>query len=293
LTPEARYWLGFLMADGCVQDNGRISITLQVTDRAHLSQFQTFVGAARHAVGYDKRNNCYSFACTSQLLADRLRSLGIVARKSLICSAPETLASDRLFWLGEVDGDGSIGIDKTQNHPVLQLAGSDAIVEQFHQYLRRVFEWGVPRPSKKGNISVITAHGGKAVAIVRYLWEGHALGLPRKRRLAERIIDQFGNLPLPQDKVATSEYRGLHLFTSTGVNLKRPWQVKCGQKHIGYFETEESGAKAFNRAAVRHGEMKKVNDFRIAFGGVRHVSLLATPSLPPQPRVCRGPKRNP
>ena len=292
LTPAAKYWLGFLMADGCVQDSGRISATLQVRDRAHLSALKAFLGAPSHSVNYDKRNNSYYFACTSQRLAGRLRALGIVARKSLICVAADCLADDRFFWLGEIDGDGSLGIDSSVGHPVIQLAGSNTIVRQFHDYLKSIFAWRVPSPSQKGNISVITAHGGKAVAIIRHLWDGHTLGLPRKRRLAERIIEEFGDLPLPHDKVATSEYRGLHFFRSSGAKLKRPWQVRYGRKHIGYFDTEASGAKAFNRAAISHGEMRKVNDFRIAFAVVRCVSVLSTFEPPPPPRVSRVAKGN-
>jgi len=45
LTPEAAYWLGFLLADGSVSDAGLLTLRLAAVDREHVERFRAFVGA--------------------------------------------------------------------------------------------------------------------------------------------------------------------------------------------------------------------------------------------------------
>jgi hypothetical protein len=280
------------MADGSIGDNFRIILNLKASDVCHIQAFQAFCGASNHNIEVCHQGLTKRIAFSSRRLAERLASYGIVRRKSLIARAPDSLASDKLFWLGEIDGDGSLGIDISNAHPVIQLAGSDFIVKQFETYLKSVFDWRVPSPSKKGKISVITAHGAKAVAVIRHLWEGHAIGLPRKRELANEILRDYGDMPMPPDRIRTCSYRGVFLFKGAGHNLLKPWCVRYRKEYLGYCSTATEGALAFNARAVKRGEVKKVNDFRIVFGAVRHVSALGMFEAPPPPRVFRVAKGN-
>jgi|SRR3990172_1579687 len=54
LTPESAYWVGFLMADGCVSDkaNGAPAISLQLTasDVGHVRAFARFAGSGHPLV---------------------------------------------------------------------------------------------------------------------------------------------------------------------------------------------------------------------------------------------------
>jgi transposase-like protein len=48
LTPAAEYWLGVLMADGCVSvDRDRVVLSLKTSDRGHLELFKSFLGTTK------------------------------------------------------------------------------------------------------------------------------------------------------------------------------------------------------------------------------------------------------
>lgn len=82
ITPESSYWAGFIAADGCVDEKGRVRFYLQLSDHTHLQKFAEFVGSS-HKINIDqKRNRCsLEFVC-SQIVTDLLK-WNIVPRKSL------------------------------------------------------------------------------------------------------------------------------------------------------------------------------------------------------------------
>lgn len=46
--------------------------------------------------------------------------------------------------------------------------------------------------------------------------------------------------------------------------ISRPWQVRVGYKHIGYFATAEEAALAFNRVAkAERGEFARLNEVKV------------------------------
>lgn len=111
-TPEALYWLGFLLADGHFSDNNTISVTLSSIDTQHLNKFCSFIGHKPckpngKTVGVSTHDIRY---------AQQIRTkYGIVARKTY---NPPPLdiyytLSDDLFVslaIGFIDGDGSIAL---------------------------------------------------------------------------------------------------------------------------------------------------------------------------------------
>lgn len=38
LTPESAYWIGFLMADGCVHDESKVVLALKNSDKNHIEK---------------------------------------------------------------------------------------------------------------------------------------------------------------------------------------------------------------------------------------------------------------
>src|SRR5271157_639400 len=43
LSPEATYWIGFLMADGCVHDESRVTVGLARKDVGHLERLRSYL----------------------------------------------------------------------------------------------------------------------------------------------------------------------------------------------------------------------------------------------------------
>lgn len=61
-------------------------------------------------------------------------------------------------------------------------------------------------------------------------------------------------------KKTLSRYKGIYYYR----RRKRPWcaqiKVRGRNKHLGYFETEEEAALAYNRAALEHfGKFARLN----------------------------------
>ena len=118
-TTEKAYWLGFIAADGCVQDKpGKrmLSICLSTKDEKHLMKFQNAIGS-RHSIYRTHRQTPFGECRSSQLdlsskkLATDLQRWGIVPRKSKILRAPIIPSALNSHWVrGYFDGDGSVSL---------------------------------------------------------------------------------------------------------------------------------------------------------------------------------------
>ncbi|QHA92248.1 hypothetical protein [Bacillus sp. N1-1] len=112
---EKAYWLGFIMADGCIvnQKKAKESLSLQIAlaikDRSHLELFLMCIHS-NHPIRITKRNEAVISISNLKMCKD-LVSHGVYQRKSNIAQFPcQHIDSKfyRSFILGYFDGDGSI-----------------------------------------------------------------------------------------------------------------------------------------------------------------------------------------
>lgn len=116
-TEPKAYWLGFILADGCVlwsekTGNYGLQVVLQSGDIDHLRMLESDFGGSRYP-HINTRTNSAKLMWYSKYLARRLIDRGIPPRKSgvedlTIPQFPKSLA--RHFWRGLFDGDGSLTI---------------------------------------------------------------------------------------------------------------------------------------------------------------------------------------
>jgi hypothetical protein len=156
LTPEAAYWVGMLMADGCVsvkrspKESWNLSpqliLCLHRDDEHHIRRFQEFIGATRHAISQGENdlswelrgwgNSLWSrLAVASQAMCNRLTILGVTEAKTFTAKASPEVAMDRDFWRGVIDGDGTVAC----NQSYLNILGSINLCNQFMFYLDTTF----------------------------------------------------------------------------------------------------------------------------------------------------------
>jgi hypothetical protein len=108
LTTDNCYWAGFIAADGCISDRGKISIGLSKTDSDHLEKLRLAIGYNGPITYYE---NKATLAVSCKEMADDLgKNFNIFPRKSLTL-VPPSLVSHRhtaAFINGLIDGDGSV-----------------------------------------------------------------------------------------------------------------------------------------------------------------------------------------
>jgi hypothetical protein len=120
-TPEACYWAGFIVADGCLRINGdgfspnEIKIALGEKDLKHLNQFKEFVGY----VGKSKKAWT---AYDSVVVEEFSKKYGVGVRKTYHGNLFILNNRDDLFLsflIGFIDGDGNI--NRLINRPDTQI----------------------------------------------------------------------------------------------------------------------------------------------------------------------------
>ena len=135
-TEEKAYWLGFLYADGYVNDRS-IELTLQELDYDHLVKFRKFIGDESIQISYKESVKAYRIYIGCKEIAHDLINLGCVQAKSYVLEfptleqVPEYLIHH--FMRGYFDGDGSI----TNNHNQLsfQVLGTNNFLDNYEKYL--------------------------------------------------------------------------------------------------------------------------------------------------------------
>jgi hypothetical protein len=193
LTHRSAYWLGFLMADGCVSRR-EVIVVLQQRDAIHLLSLLEVLGCPDRPLRPANAGRGVRLAIGSAALARQLLALGIVPGRagSSTPVAPE-LARSRDFWRGLVDGDGSLRFDRKTGIPSLVVVGAPGLIQQFADFLAPLFTDGFrPRPyahSQSDAVLMLSVGGHRAKLAVTRLYGGDPPdALPRKRALAERVM---------------------------------------------------------------------------------------------------------
>lgn len=208
-TPESRYWIGFILADGCVslgQRKGQITITLCAADAAHIASFCRFVASdcpvrtRRFASNYGD-SEAATITINSKAIARSLIARGIPPRKTKCAVPPTYLANDIDFWRGVVDGDGwlSYGRDRHGGWYVnLGVCGTKAVCEGFASFAARLVG-GPTRGDRYGVLPIKSiwrtkVAGLQAIRLVERLYPDGRVSLPRKRLVADALAALASNL---------------------------------------------------------------------------------------------------
>lgn len=190
---EARaYWLGFLLADGCVT-NGALRVRLAERDRAHLEALRAAMGST-HAItevtggGFKADARHVDWAVKSKVLCEGLGRWGVVPRKSGHEVAPE-LPHElvRHFWRGVLDGDG--WVCRSGRKWFVGITGSAALCQAFGAYVRGVLPETRAEVRANGTARKFQVSGTTGPReLLRVLYEGAAVALPRKAEKARECI---------------------------------------------------------------------------------------------------------
>jgi hypothetical protein len=193
-SAQAWYWVGFIAADGCVTERQTLLVRLAGQDLDHLHVLRAFVGAG--AVGSasgrisgpaSNGSFCLQIA-SSQILEDLARLGGIRPRKSLAYVPPASAATQAAFWLGMLDGDGTVYWHKSpsartpRGRPQLMWLGTaDAMHACFDFWQARLPATVSAPRQRQGVLWELRLSSSMSVLAAKELLRACSYSLPRKR----------------------------------------------------------------------------------------------------------------
>lgn len=186
-TEEKAYWLGFLMADGDVNDRTySIELSLQIRDIGHIEKMKAFLRTGvpvkeRLIAGKHKAGRIQ--VCSKKLVQDLMR-YGCVPRKSLKLEFPE-LPAELIphFMRGYMDGDGTL-YKRPDGQVEFSVLGTEAFLQRYQQELMKLGlnETQITCTGQEGKAFQLRYNGNRNVAvIVDYLYRDATIWLERKR----------------------------------------------------------------------------------------------------------------
>jgi hypothetical protein len=200
-TEEKAYWLGFILADGCISRGKDVIIALKASDKNHLDKFIKSIGGNNKY--YIRKNNGGYNHCTAAFLAirsekmyDDLVKLGITERKSGKEKMPPTVPSYLLrhFWRGVVDGDGHVCVNNQPPYEYLEigLCGSKSIVSDFSTFIMDSI--GIhPKVSPDHSIWKTKTGCSHALKLCALLYDNSMIFLDRKWKIYEQYKHNNAN----------------------------------------------------------------------------------------------------
>jgi len=193
-SEEKAYWLGFMYADGYVdQDANNIILGLKREDREHIVKFQKFLET--NAPYQDKINNQKKpyrfFRLYDQKIVKDLGNQGLLKKKSLILKPKMTMPNDLLIhWSrGLFDGDGSIYPQKNSKNSIryrLNLTGTESILN----FVMNLWQINKKLDKNRSIPKFVVAGRGEVNQILHLLYDDATIFLDRKYELAKYAIQQ-------------------------------------------------------------------------------------------------------
>lgn len=190
------YWLGFLMADGCVSEkNNRIELSLQEKDYKHIIKFKEFMNSD-HKVGKKIKDNkyiSYRLGFSRKKTKQDLMMHGCIPNKTKDMIFPNIKKEfKRHFIRGYFDADGCITNHKTSTVS-FELLGYDNFLNEVARHLNidgHIYKFN------HSDVKRFMIAGKKAISILDYLYKDSTIYLDRKyekyidRRLVSTFIEE-------------------------------------------------------------------------------------------------------
>ena len=211
---ESLYWIGFILADGCIQNN-QVTFHLQHKDLHHLDMLcrcVRFTGSPVESMTTKNRKRFKSarLSITSKIMVNTLGSVyNVTPRKTYTLLPPDNLGVNEIkaLIIGFIDGDGCISYRSNQNKDVvLSFLGT----YNFLSFIKDFFDKEYPTTKKyaklsrsRGSKTFFTYHiqGNRALSI---LYDLSRFDVPKLERkwikilLKQNLENIIGYLPISE-----------------------------------------------------------------------------------------------
>lgn len=258
------YWLGFLYADGCINEIFRdgkpkgmtLEVSLSSKDETHLEKFlndiESNVTIRKKIVKLNgKKYDCRRVTiCCTKMCRDLIK-LGCTPRKSLTLTFPnDSIVSKKLlnhFIRGYFDGDGCVYFNDITRTMKVILVGTKDILENIGHCL---FENGIPvlnRIQAKGKAYESFIYGYDVMNMVyNYLYMNSTVYLDRKYIKFNTGLEFIKN---NRHEGFESGKTGVYLDKTTNKWISTITQ-NGNKKHLGKYENVEDAIKSRIKAEL-------------------------------------------
>lgn len=199
---HAEYFIGLLMADGCVGKTprgvGTVSLTQSKDNACLVEAFRDFLGSSHKldvytnttGFGDGKRHTTVKLRITSDKIAVDLARFGVLQRKSFTAKV-NYLETSAHFWRGCVDGDGWVSLRRPlrRDWPRIGLVGSKDLLEQFYAYAKSLAPLLRGHVNKMHSIWTCMMTGANAVSVISALYGHCSIALPPKLATAKKCLE--------------------------------------------------------------------------------------------------------
>lgn len=152
-TPEKAYWLGWLLTDGTVSEDGDIALTLISSDLHILQLFERDLGIEGKVKPFNE--SYFRFMFGSKRMCSDLSRYGVIPNKTKTVSLPSVPISLLPHLLrGCFDGDGGLTLSQRKGKPTIELSftKNESFVRAFNEAISLIS--GIPPKNVTANHSI-------------------------------------------------------------------------------------------------------------------------------------------
>ena len=193
-TEEDAYWLGFLTADGYInEDRGFLNVKLQLQDEEHLIKLRNFLEAYDIPIRDDRGGSgqlVKSITFNSRKIVENLVKLNVRQNKSGKEVPQYNLKSElySAYFRGLIDGDGCLTAGKDGFQ--IDLVGSKELVQFFRNYIdKNIISLNYEYLYEHGTIYRFTCRSYNVIkSCYEFLYTNANIYLDRKYEIATNFI---------------------------------------------------------------------------------------------------------
>lgn len=239
---EDSYFFGLLLTDGNISSKrNTISLGLQARDKHILDSYKVYVGHPTDVSLYNKGKS-YRYCFNSKELKEVLMSQNLLPQKSKKEQLPNfDWKTNRHFWRGVVDGDGSLFY--TKGSLKVSLCGSKEVLEGFNLFCQ-LNCFTKPRTldkTKTEGFFTMCYSGEESMRIATLLYSACTLYLNRKK-----AVFDLSNVNYSPKK----NNRGISVLPSG--NFRVNIGFKGQRKRLGTFKTYEEALAVRIEAEIKY-----------------------------------------
>ena len=189
---EKAYWLGFILADGCIQDRGKkglsFALYLKESDVEHIQNFKLAI-ESNNPIKFIKQNKSVGISIYNKNFCNNLIKQGCVPRKTYNIEFPALEESlIRHFIRGYFDGDGCVW--KKRKFVCCGIRGMPEFLKSINQLLidnkinGHIYKYD---SLTVGSLDILSKES--VLNFYKYIYQDSTIFLSRKYNKFEEVIN--------------------------------------------------------------------------------------------------------